>query len=55
LFFVVKNNTNKEREENGSEFFKEAEAERGDDKIRFCHRKREKRERRRVTQGEENF
>ena len=52
LFFVVKNNTNKEREENRSEFFKEAE--RGDDKIRFCHRKREKRERRRVTQGEEN-
>jgi len=42
LFFVVKNNTNKEREENRSEFFKE-EAERGDDKIRFCHRKREER------------
>jgi len=41
LFFVVKNNTNKEREENRSEFFKEAE--RGDDKIRFCHRKREER------------
>jgi len=44
LFFVVKNSTNKEREENRSEFFKEAEAERArDDKIRFCHRKREKR------------
>ena len=56
LFFVWrKNNLTKRERKNRSEFFKEAEAERArDDKIRFCHRKREKRERRRVTQGEEN-